>query len=172
LIASFQTGNKIRDTVRKKIFEGLGAELFPVELDRLYCAYAIEEGLTDLFKEVNQAYKDKSREILVILRDRSDSSFNAKLADGSVDPFSVASMSGMDLWSEQARKDAEAKIKYELEARRSDWQREQLMKTAKPGLFWCGKCKKNKTTYYQLQTRGADEPMTTFVVRIIYPLLS
>jgi len=31
------------------------------------------------------------------------------------------------------------------------------------GLFKCGKCKKNKTTYYQLQTRSADEPMTTYV---------
>ena len=31
------------------------------------------------------------------------------------------------------------------------------------GLFKCSKCKKKKTTYYQLQTRSADEPMTTFV---------
>jgi transcription elongation factor S-II len=31
------------------------------------------------------------------------------------------------------------------------------------GIFQCGKCRKWKTTYYQLQTRSADEPMTTFV---------
>jgi transcription elongation factor S-II len=31
------------------------------------------------------------------------------------------------------------------------------------GMFKCGKCKTNKTTYYQLQTRSADEPLTTFV---------
>ena len=31
------------------------------------------------------------------------------------------------------------------------------------GFFTCGKCKSKKTTYYQLQTRSADEPMTTFV---------
>ena len=31
------------------------------------------------------------------------------------------------------------------------------------GMFKCGKCKSDKTTYYQLQTRSADEPMTTFV---------
>jgi len=30
-------------------------------------------------------------------------------------------------------------------------------------MFKCGKCKKNNCTYYQLQTRSADEPMTTFV---------
>jgi len=31
------------------------------------------------------------------------------------------------------------------------------------GFFTCAKCKSKKTTYYQLQTRSADEPMTTFV---------
>lgn len=31
------------------------------------------------------------------------------------------------------------------------------------GLFKCRKCKSWRTTYYQLQTRSADEPMTTFV---------
>lgn len=29
--------------------------------------------------------------------------------------------------------------------------------------FTCRKCKSNKCTYYQMQTRSADEPMTTFV---------
>ena len=29
--------------------------------------------------------------------------------------------------------------------------------------FVCRKCKGNKTNYYQMQTRSADEPMTTFV---------
>tara|TARA_Y100000992_G_scaffold130682_1_gene86153 strand:- start:253 stop:543 length:291 start_codon:yes stop_codon:yes gene_type:complete len=29
--------------------------------------------------------------------------------------------------------------------------------------FKCYKCKKNQCSYYQLQTRSADEPMTTFV---------
>jgi DNA-directed RNA polymerase subunit M/transcription elongation factor TFIIS len=31
------------------------------------------------------------------------------------------------------------------------------------GLFVCRKCKSKKTTYYQMQTRSADEPMTTYV---------
>jgi transcription elongation factor S-II len=29
------------------------------------------------------------------------------------------------------------------------------------GLFKCGKCKGVKTTYYQMQTRSADEPMVS-----------
>jgi transcription elongation factor S-II len=31
------------------------------------------------------------------------------------------------------------------------------------GQFKCGKCKSKKTDYYQMQTRSADEPMTTYV---------
>jgi len=31
------------------------------------------------------------------------------------------------------------------------------------GFFTCNRCKSKKTSYYQLQTRSADEPMTTFV---------
>lgn len=31
------------------------------------------------------------------------------------------------------------------------------------GAHLCNKCKTYKTTYYQLQTRSADEPMTTYV---------
>jgi DNA-directed RNA polymerase subunit M/transcription elongation factor TFIIS len=30
------------------------------------------------------------------------------------------------------------------------------------GILQCRKCKSNKTEYYQLQTRSADEPMTTY----------
>lgn len=33
--------------------------------------------------------------------------------------------------------------------------------------FKCYKCKKRKCTYYQLQTRSADEPMTTFVTCLV-----
>jgi len=32
--------------------------------------------------------------------------------------------------------------------------------------FVCSKCHSNKCTYYQMQTRSADEPMTTFVTCI------
>ena len=30
-------------------------------------------------------------------------------------------------------------------------------------MFKCGRCRKNQCTYFQMQTRSADEPMTTFV---------
>lgn len=31
------------------------------------------------------------------------------------------------------------------------------------GAFTCSKCKSKKTTFYEMQTRSADEPMTVFV---------
>lgn len=37
---------------------------------------------------------------------------------------------------------------------------------ASTDMFTCRRCKKNQCTYIQLQTRSADEPMTTFVTCI------
>lgn len=34
---------------------------------------------------------------------------------------------------------------------------------AETDMFICGKCKGRRCTYFQMQTRSADEPMTTFV---------
>ncbi|CAB4492208.1 unnamed protein product [Rhizophagus irregularis] len=38
---------------------------------------------------------------------------------------------------------------------------------AETNMFRCGKCGERKTTYFQMQTRSADEPMTTFVTCIV-----
>ena len=46
---------------------------------------------------------------------------------------------------------------------------ERMEKTSKEenqegtDMFRCGKCKKRNCTYYQMQTRSADEPMTSFI---------
>lgn len=37
------------------------------------------------------------------------------------------------------------------------------VENAPDGAFTCGKCKSRKTSFYQLQTRSSDEPMTTFI---------
>jgi transcription elongation factor S-II len=48
---------------------------------------------------------------------------------------------------------------------RRELRKQYLAKEAEnvEGFFTCSRCKQNKTTYYQLQTRSADEPMTTYV---------
>ena len=54
-----------------------------------------------------------------------------------------------------------------MASRRTDLQMEQLMKNSKEsGFFTCKKCKSKKTVYHQMQTRGADEPMTNFITCI------
>ena len=39
----------------------------------------------------------------------------------------------------------------------------ELCQEVEEGLFVCNKCGSKKTTYYSLQTRSADEPMTNFI---------
>jgi DNA-directed RNA polymerase subunit M/transcription elongation factor TFIIS len=39
----------------------------------------------------------------------------------------------------------------------------EINKEMATDIYTCGRCKKKECTYYQLQTRSADEPMTTFV---------
>lgn len=56
--------------------------------------------------------------------------------------------------------------KTKLERRKRELDREQANAQRDAdyvGLLKCGKCKSLKTTYYQMQTRSADEPMTTYV---------
>lgn len=38
--------------------------------------------------------------------------------------------------------------------------------TSSTDLYVCGKCRKRECTYYQLQTRSSDEPITTFITCI------
>jgi len=54
----------------------------------------------------------------------------------------------------------------ERKRKRDTYQTTQTL-VATSNLFTCGKCKKNECTYYQLQTRSADEPMTTFVTCVL-----
>ncbi len=60
-----------------------------------------------------------------------------------------------DLWEEAF----EAAARKEL--RHSEYQPDPA--TLPDGQFQCEKCRSRKTTFYQLQTRAADEPMTCFI---------
>jgi DNA-directed RNA polymerase subunit M/transcription elongation factor TFIIS len=46
---------------------------------------------------------------------------------------------------------------------RREWLEYKKKNMATTDIFYCHKCGKKKCTFYQLQTRSADEPMTTFV---------
>jgi DNA-directed RNA polymerase subunit M/transcription elongation factor TFIIS len=56
-----------------------------------------------------------------------------------------------------------AQAVFRLRQRDLVYERSKVQDENYEGQFKCGKCKSKKTTYYQMQTRSADEPMTTFV---------
>jgi len=82
-----------------------------------------------------------------------------KLKSGAVSCREMVTMNQAQLWPGgpyyKAIEDARVKDleKLSFAAKDADYE----------GVFRCGKCKSNKTTYYQMQTRSADEPMTTYV---------
>jgi len=97
-------------------------------------------------------YVDKLRSIVLNLTDDIIEKINTK----EVKPQHIAFMTHQELnpqkWDEAIqRKILRDKSKYEVNIEASS------------SSFFCRKCHKNKTTHYQLQTRSADEPMTTFV---------
>ena len=68
----------------------------------------------------------------------------------------LAFMKHHQLYPEKWKSLVDAKIQRDINATKVDF-------SAATDDFQCWKCKSRKCTYYQLQTRSADEPMTTFV---------
>jgi len=76
-----------------------------------------------------------------------------KIKNGHIDPYSLVKLTreelNPDLWASLRSKNLEKIVVKEI--------------ATEDGMFKCNKCKSMKTVYYQMQTRSADEPMTTFV---------
>jgi transcription elongation factor S-II len=79
-----------------------------------------------------------------------------KLKYGYWEPENIISMSHEELYPEMWE-DFIIKNKKKMDLLSLD------NKQQGSNMFKCGRCKKNNCTYFQLQTRSADEPMTTFV---------
>ena len=79
---------------------------------------------------------------------------------GTMKPAEFVAMDPKDMANKETRDRREQVEQEAIESRRTDWNNVK-MKDKVHGMYQCGKCKTFKTTYYQQQTRGADEPMTT-----------
>jgi DNA-directed RNA polymerase subunit M/transcription elongation factor TFIIS len=55
-----------------------------------------------------------------------------------------------------------SRAKFELNQKDMKIEETKKQEEGYDGILKCGKCKSLKTSYFQLQTRSADEPMTTF----------
>lgn len=78
------------------------------------------------------------------------------LENGFVKPYDIAFLSPAEMCPDRWREVLAKKSKID------ECKYEKRTEIA-TDIYKCGKCKERKCTYYQLQTRSADEPMTTFV---------
>lgn len=110
-----------------------------------------------------KAKADKFRQLMSIFNEKD--SFRTMLLNGDVTPSEIVKYKKEDFMGAQAKADLEKAQEAKIQSLRSDWIHEQNKIAAQKteGFFTCKKCKSKKTTFYQQQTRGADEPMTNFV---------
>lgn len=121
-------------------------------------AITIESQLFKEFNTVNTAYKTKFRSKYLNLKEKTNPHLRQSLLNGQLTPERFIQLSIEEMASEE-RRQADAVIQKE------NLQKSQAARdtAAETDMFQCGKCKQRKCKYFQLQTRSADEPMTTYV---------
>jgi len=103
-------------------------------------------------------YKTKFRSLSFNLKDVNNPDLRRRVLAREIAADNLMVMTPEELASD-SRKEENAKIR-----EHALWDAERgPQKKATTDQFQCGKCRQRKCTYYQMQTRSADEPMTTFV---------
>ena len=151
-----------RSKIRDKLNEKLQNEKNTLNLERGIFNYSLKEAERQKIvkkwdnKHFVQIYVDRLRSIVTNLSDNIIQNIN----DGTVLPHVVAFMTHQELAPERWAKLIEIKSK-------RDKSKFETNMAAATDTFTCRKCKGNQCTYYQLQIRSADEPMTTFISCVI-----
>ncbi|XP_036395313.1 transcription elongation factor A protein 3 isoform X2 [Megalops cyprinoides] len=153
------------DSVRDKCIEMLSAALrtdddykeFGTNCDSM--AAEIEDHIYQELKATDMKYKNRVRSRISNLKDPKNPGLRKNVLAGTIELQRIATMTAEEMASD------------ELKKLRNDLTQEAIREhqMAKTGgtttdLLQCGKCKKKNCTYNQVQTRSADEPMTTFVL--------
>ncbi|NXD14966.1 TCEA3 protein, partial [Nothocercus nigrocapillus] len=104
-------------------------------------------------------YRNRVRSRISNLKDPKNPNLRRNVLCGAIAPGLIARMTAEEMASDELK---ELRNAMTQEAIREH----QMAKTGGTvtDLFQCGKCKKKNCTYNQVQTRSADEPMTTFVL--------
>lgn len=140
-------------------------DIFIYEDINYLCNYIEDEVYVLYEKEVNsknyKSYLLKVKELLSYLK--SNFMLRKSLLSGEVSPGELVKMNKNELVSKEMKEKKEKLIEDDFNMRRTDWNRKQFEKLGIEGFYMCFKCKLKKTTYFQMQTRRADEGMTTFV---------
>ncbi|XP_070767702.1 transcription elongation factor A protein 3 isoform X4 [Enoplosus armatus] len=153
------------DSVRDKCIEMLAAALrtdndfrdFGTNCDSM--AAEIEDHIYQDVKATDMKYKNRVRSRISNLKDPKNPGLRRNVLAGSIELIRIATMSAEEMASDELK---QLRNVLTQEAIREH----QMAKTGgtSTDLLQCGKCKKKNCTYNQVQTRSADEPMTTFVL--------
>ncbi|KAG7336172.1 hypothetical protein KOW79_000865 [Hemibagrus wyckioides] len=127
------------DSIRDKCIEMLSA--------------ALRTDATDM------KYKNRVRSRISNLKDPKNPNLRKNVLGGAIELSRIATMTAEEMASDELK---QLRNILTQEAIREH----QMAKTGGTvtDLLQCGKCKKKNCTYNQVQTRSADEPMTTFVL--------
>ncbi|KAM9724385.1 transcription elongation factor A protein 3 isoform 2-T2 [Menidia menidia] len=153
------------DSVRDKCIGMLAAALrtdnnykdFGANCDSM--AAEIEDHIYQEIKATDMKYKNRVRSRISNLKDPKNPGLRTNVLAGNIELSRIASMSAEEMASDELK---QLRNVLTQEAIREH----QMAKTGgtTTDLLQCGKCKKKNCTYNQVQTRSADEPMTTFVL--------
>ncbi|KAK6943278.1 Transcription factor IIS, N-terminal [Dillenia turbinata] len=167
LSAMIKCNDAVRDKVRELLAEALSKVYDEADddirdevnaCDAIRVAVQVESVMFEKLGRSNGTQKFKYRSIMFNVKDPNNPDLRRKVLLGQVKPERLCNMTAEEMASEQ-RKLQNNQIK---EKALFDCERGGPPK-ATTDQFKCGRCGQRKCTYYQLQTRSADEPMTTFV---------
>lgn len=151
----------LREKIKKMLVDIVDQDC--TNLERAIFNYTIKESKKQKIirkwenKKFIQIYLDKARTIYFNLNHNcgvKNTYLLKELKSNNIKQQDIPFMTHQEMYPEKWKDLIESKKK------RDNHDSSEAMATDE---FKCSKCKKRKCTYYQLQTRSADEPMTTFV---------
>ncbi|KAK8984334.1 hypothetical protein V6N11_029649 [Hibiscus sabdariffa] len=167
LTSLVKCNDPLRDKFREILVEALSkvaSEADQDMLDQVHAAdpirvaVSVESVMFEKMGKSNGAQKFKYRSIMFNIKDPKNPDLRRKVLLGEVKPERLITMTPEEMASdERQRENKEIKDKALFDCERGGAPK------ATTDQFKCGRCGQRKTTYYQMQTRSADEPMTTYV---------
>lgn len=154
------TGDSKRDKVRKLLADALhrSDEGFASRGEAEVVANAIEEAMHTKYKGTGPDYRTKYRDLSFNFKDEKNGKLRRRVLNRLVGLQRLMHMSHDELANDDLKK-----TRHEVHVRMTRDAQPHTQQGASTDQFKCGRCKQRKCTYYQMQTRSADEPLTTFV---------
>lgn len=150
--------NPTRNASVSALYTALAIERFDSGEHILHIAREIESSVyKNEYLSVNDNYRNKLRSFTMNLRNKKNPELRDSLLSARIKPEDFVRMSPNEMAPESLKKEIEKLHKQNLFDAQGATE-----KRAVTDRFTCGKCKHKKVSYYQMQTRSADEPLTTF----------